>query len=147
MPRRPYPTSVLLGSGFDSFKQQESTLVVLNLFVLGVLLLIHTLFSSHWGNPSVPLIAILAGAFLGQSAELFWLQARTRPLGPKGLTLLSWSSIALNIFLALLLAEVTSREDTQYFILMVVPILVAAFRLALLPANLLIPRGGRQQVA
>jgi len=126
-------SSQLLASDFDSFKQQESTFVILNLFVLGVLLLIHTLFSSHWGSPSVTLIAILAGAFLGQGAELFWLQARTRPLGPRGIALLSWSSICLNILLALLLAEVTSREDTQYFILMVVPILVAAFRFALLP--------------
>ncbi len=49
--------------------------------------------------------------------------------------MLSWSSIAFNILLALVLAEVTNREDTQYFILMVVPILVAAFRLTL-PATL-----------
>jgi len=124
---------VLLASDFDSFKQQESTFVILNLFVLATLLLIHTLFSSHWGNPSAALITILAGAFLAQGGELFWLFARTRPLGPGGIALLTWTSICFNIVLALVLGEVTSREDTQYFILMAVPILVAAFRLSLLP--------------
>jgi len=130
--RRLYSASVLLASDFDSFRQQESTFVILNLFVLATLLLIHTLFSSHWGNPSAALITILAGAFLAQGGELFWLFARARSLGPGGIALLTWSSICFNILLALVLAEVTSREDTQYFILMVVPILVAAFRLSLL---------------
>ncbi|HMD99443.1 MAG TPA: ATP-binding protein [Terriglobia bacterium] len=130
---RLYSASVLLASDFDSFRQQESTFVILNLFVLATLLLIHTVFSSHWGNPSAALITILAGAFLAQGGELFWLFGRKRPLGAGGIALLTWSSICFNILLALVLGEVTSREDTQYFILMVVPILVAAFRLSLLP--------------
>jgi signal transduction histidine kinase len=124
---------VLLASDFDSFKQQESTLVILNLFVLATLLLIHTLFASHWGKPSATLIAILAGAFLVQAAELFWLVLRAQPLGPGGIAALSWSSIGFNILLALVLAEVANSEDTQYFILMVLPVLVAAFRMSLLP--------------
>jgi signal transduction histidine kinase len=124
---------VVLASDFDSFRQQESTFVILNLFVLATLLLIHTLFSSHWGNPSAALITMLAGAFLAQGGELFWLFARKRSIGPGGIALLTWCSICFNILLALVLGEVTSREDTQYFILMVVPILVAAFRLSLLP--------------
>jgi signal transduction histidine kinase len=129
--RRLYPASVLLASDFDSFKQQESTFVILNLFVLATLLFIHTLFASHWGKPSAILVAILAGAFLVQVVELFWLVLRSQPLSLSGIAALSWSSIGFNILLALTLAEVTNREDTQYFILMVVPILVAAFRLAL----------------
>jgi len=118
---------------FESFRRQESTFVLLNMFVLAILLLIHTLFASHWGEPSQALIAILAGAFVVQGAELVWLQTRAQPLGPRGIALLSWSLICLNILLALVLAEVTSRPDTQYFILLVVPVLVAAFRMALLP--------------
>ena len=133
MLRRLYPVSVLLASDFDSFRRQESTFVILNLFVLATLLLVHTLFASHWGRPSAALITILAAAFLIQGAELFWLVLRTRPLSLGGIAALSWSSIAFNILLALVLAGVTNREDTQYFILMVVPILVAAFRLGLPP--------------
>jgi signal transduction histidine kinase len=132
-PGRTYSASVLLASDFPSFKQQESTLIILNLFVLATLLLIHTVFAYHWGNPSTALIAILAGAFAAQGTEFFWLLARTRPLSAWGIALLSWSAISFNILLAIVLADITNREDTQYFILMVVPVLVAAFRLGLLP--------------
>jgi signal transduction histidine kinase len=77
------------------------------------------------------LIAILGGALFALGAELFWLAARSAPLSLKGMTLLTWASICFNIFLAILLGGVTSREETQYFVIMVVPILVAAFRLTL----------------
>ena len=43
--------SSLLAPDFRSFKRQESSFVVLNLFVLAGLLLIHTLFSSFFGVP------------------------------------------------------------------------------------------------
>jgi len=136
--RGPHTQSVFLASDFDSFKRQETTFIVLNLFILATLLLVHTLFASHWGFPSISLIAILAGALFAQVAELFWLLGRTQPLSADGITILSWSSIVLNIVLALVLADVTNREDTQYFILMVVPILVAAFRLGLPPTLVVI---------
>ncbi len=131
--RRLYPTPIVTAPDLDSFKQQESTFVILNLFVLAILLLIHTVFSSHWGNPSAVLIMVLAAAFLAQVAELLWLLALKAPLSPGGIALLTWFSICFNIVVALVLAEITNREDTQYFILMVVPVLVAAFRLTLLP--------------
>src|SRR5215469_18733489 len=60
VPPRHHPASVLLASDFDSFKQQQTLFVILNLFVLAALLLIHTLFSSHWGHPSARLVAVLA---------------------------------------------------------------------------------------
>src|SRR5205807_667232 len=46
---------------------------------------------------------------------------------------LTWSSILLNMLLALFLAELSNRGDTQYFIILVVPVLEAAFRLPLVP--------------
>ncbi|HEV2350599.1 MAG TPA: HAMP domain-containing sensor histidine kinase [Terriglobia bacterium] len=131
--RKLHPTPVGVGPDLDSFKQQESTFVILNLFVLALLLLIHTVFASHWGNPSAALIAVLAAAFLAQAAELIWLLALRTPPGSGSIALLTWFSIGFNIAVALVLAEITNREDTQYFILMVMPVLVAAFRLALLP--------------
>ena len=133
MSRRTLPKSVLVASDFDSFKQQETIFVILNLFILAALLLVHTLFASYWGFPSATLIAILAAAFFAQGAELFWLASRSVPLGLRGMTLLSWASICFYILLAILLGAVTNREDTQYFIIMIVPILVAAFRLTLPP--------------
>ena len=49
------------------------------------------------------------------------------------MALLSWYSICFNISLAGLLQYATNRENAQYFVIMVVPILVAAFRLNLIP--------------
>jgi len=132
--RRIYSAPVLLALDLDSFKQQESVFVILNLFLLATLLLIHTLFSSHWGVPSAALIAILAGAFVAQAAELVWLQGRKQPLAPTGIVLLTGFSIAMNFSLAFALELLSNREDIQYFIVMVVPILQAAFRLPLVPA-------------
>ncbi|MGD0226150.1 MAG: ATP-binding protein [Terriglobia bacterium] len=129
--QRPQSRSAFLASDFDSFKRQETTFIILNLFILATLLLVHTLFASYWGFPSASLITILAGALFAQGGELFWLASRSTPPGLKSMMLLTWASICFNILLALLLQEVTTREDTQYFVIMVVPILVAAFRLTL----------------
>jgi signal transduction histidine kinase len=131
--RKAESASVWLASDFESFKQQESIFAILNLFVLATLLLVHTLFSAHWGEPSPALIAILAGAFVAQSGELVWLQGRRQTLGPTGIVLLTGLSIAMNFALAFALELLSKREDIQYFIVMVVPILEAAFRLPLVP--------------
>jgi two-component system, NtrC family, sensor histidine kinase HydH len=48
------------------------------------------------------------------------------------LALLTWASIALNIGLASMLAVLTDKEDTPYFVLMVVAVLEAAFRFELI---------------
>lgn len=48
----------------DAWKRQESTFCVLHLVVLAVLLLVHTLFTAHFGVPSRTLVIVLAGAFL-----------------------------------------------------------------------------------
>ncbi len=128
-----YPTSMWHAPDFESFKQQESTFVLLNMFLLVGLLLIHAIFASYWGDPSRSLIVLLAAAILAQGSELVWLTTRTRPLDTEGIARLSWASIGFNIILALLLAIVSNRPDTQYFIVLAVPVLVAAFRLALLP--------------
>jgi signal transduction histidine kinase len=135
--QKPQSNSVFLAADFDSFKQQETIFVILNLFILATLLLVHTLFASHWGFPSGSLIAILTGALFALGGELFWLAGRSMPLGFPGMTLLTWASICFNILVALLLQGVTSREETQYYVILVVPILVAAFRLNL-PSTLAI---------
>lgn len=124
-----------LSSDFESFKRQESTFVVLNLAVLATLLLVHALFASHLGNPPGVLIAVLAAGFLLNVIELIWIQGRVKPLSAAGVSLLTWSSISVNMLLSFTLASLSYRQDTQYFTLMVVPVLEAAFRFSL-PATL-----------
>ena len=130
-------SSLLLPSDFESFRRQDSTFVLLNLFLLAALLLIHTLFAAHFGTPSPALIFVLAAAFLAQTFQLVWLQARSRPLSQRAVASLTWFSIALNIAVAFLLALLIDRQDSPYFVLLVVPILLAAFRFPL-PATLLV---------
>ena len=111
----------------SSFRRQESTFVVFNLFILAVLLLLHTLFSSIFGTPPSPLIAVLALGFLLYVIELIWLQG-SGPLSASGMLGITWFSITLNMTLAFALASLSYRQDTQYFALLVPPILQAAFR-------------------
>jgi len=119
--------SSLLAPDFPSFKRQESAFVILNLFVLSVLLLIHTLFSSYFGAPPRSLIVVLAIGFFLNVVELIWLQSATF-LSATGIIILTWIAIAVNMGIAFALASLSYRQDTQYFALLVAPILQAAFR-------------------
>lgn len=122
--------SSFLAPDFPSFRRQESTFIILNLFVLAVLLLIHTLFSSTFGTPPPVLIVVLSAGFLINVLELIWLQG-ARFLSAAGIIALTWCAIALNMTLAITLASLSYRQDTQYFALLVAPILQAAFRFSL----------------
>jgi signal transduction histidine kinase len=126
-----YSDSALFGSDFDSFRRQESIFIVLNLLVLALELLVHTVFADYFGLPSRATVALLIGAFAVPTGELIWLQARIRPLSPRATVALTWASIVFLAALTITLTTVSERDDSQYFVLMVVPILEAAFRLSL----------------
>ncbi len=123
--------SLLVPSDSDAFRRQENIFAVLNLLLLSALLLIHTLFSAHFGNPSPMLIYLLAAGFLLLVVELVWLQGKGGTLTRSAVKALTWASIALNMGLAAALALLTDRQDSPYFVLLVVPVLLGAFRLSL----------------
>lgn len=126
------PSRSRLVSDLASFRRQESIFIALNLLILAVLFSLHLYFSAFWGKPSPLLIgAVILGACL-KTAEWLWLQRLSRPLKPASLAALTWVSIAVNITLASMLALLTDREDTPYFVLMVVAVLEAAFRFELI---------------
>jgi two-component system, NtrC family, sensor histidine kinase HydH len=122
--------SSLLAPDFPSFQRQEWIFIVLNLFVLAVLLLIHTLFSSYFGRPPRLLVVVLTAGFLINVVELIWVQGTTF-LSATGIVAVTWFNITLNTTLAFALASLSYRQDTQYFALLVAPILQAAFRFSL----------------
>ena len=122
--------SSLLALDFQAFKRQESTFIVLNLTVLASLLLIHTLFSAFFGTPPRLLLLVLAAGFLLNVIEMIWLQA-AKALSARGIVFLTWSSIAVNMTLAFVLASLSYRQDMQYFALLVAPVLQSAFRFSL----------------
>lgn len=125
-------TPALARFDFESFRNQEMVFATLNLFVLATLLLLHALFASLLGEPSPALLVTLGTAFLLKMLELLWLWAGVRSLSGSLADALVWSSIFLNIGLAVLLAFLTNRGDSPYFGLLALPILQAAYRFRLL---------------
>jgi len=116
---------------FESFRSQQTTFAVLNLFVLAALLLLHTLFSQLLGNPSPILLVSLGSAFLIKLLELLWVQTRTDHLSRSAASALNWVSIAVNLAVALLLTLLTDKEESPYFVLLAIPVLQAAYHFGL----------------
>ena len=63
--------------------------------------------------------------------ELLWLWAGVRSFSESVADALVWSSISLNIGLAILLSFLTNRGDSPYFVLLALPVLQAAYRFRL----------------
>ncbi|HLH09108.1 MAG TPA: ATP-binding protein [Terriglobales bacterium] len=120
-------------SDLDAFKRQESIFVILNLLVLAVLLLFHTLFASLLGQPSILLLSVLGAAFLLRTVELIWIQARSTQVSDRAVTFLTLCSVASNLLLAIVFAMLTNRQDSPYWVLLVMPAVESAFRFSLLP--------------
>ena len=128
MLKRLFPSQSLLASDLSSFRRQETIFISLNLLILAVLFSLHWYFDSFWGRPTLLLMAAVAIGISLKTAEWFWINRLTEALKPATLAALTWASVALNIALSLTLAVLTDKEDTPYFVLMVVAVLEAAFR-------------------
>lgn len=116
----------------ESFKGEQSVLILLNLAVLAGLLFVHITFLSLLGPPSNLLIIVVAARFLMLIGELLWLQnLNTNRRWP--VTLYRHLSIWLSIGFAFLAsyvagaAGVSAISDSHYSVLMVLPIISAAF--------------------
>ncbi len=116
---------------FESFRKQHIVFATLNLFVLGALLLVHALFATLLGEPSPALLLTLGTAFLLKMFELLWLWAAVQSLSESLADALVWSSVFLNIGLAVLLTFLTNRGESPYFVLLALPVLQAAYRFRL----------------
>lgn len=114
-----------------SFRRQETVFVILNLGLL-VNLLVANLFGSEFlGQPTKWLIVAWGAIFAAYVCELFWVRRLRTELTPAALSLLSWSSISIGLASSGLLTLLANHEDTPYYTLAFVPVLIAAFRLSL----------------
>ncbi len=114
-----------------SFRRQESTLTVLGLAVLAALLVIHIGFSPMLGVPSRKMLWAIGAFFLLQTLELLALQSLTGPLRGAQVRRYGWISVWAKLLLAFAVALLGGFEDSHYTVLMVLPIVAAAFRFRL----------------
>lgn len=114
----------------ELLKRQETVLLVLNLTVLAGIAVAYLVFGAVGmaGPPRRTFFAVLMGWFLVQALALGWLAGRGGPI--RGAPLLSWVSLSiwLNLGFAFALALSGGMEDTHTAVLLVVPVIAAAFR-------------------
>lgn len=112
------------------FRRQESTVVALNLLVLAGLFLAHQLFRSYLGSPPATVLFGIFGFFVAQTIE-FRLLRTVREFSPRVLTLYPRVSVALKLLIGVWIAFAGDVEESHYAILVVLPVISAAFRFSL----------------
>src|ERR1035441_1426332 len=121
------PAPLVAAPDAGDLRRQQTAFCVLTLFVLALLLVLHTLFASILGEPSLRLILLLGLGFSLKAGELVWLQSLGRPLAERAAKLENAISIAAMFALTALLAYLTNRDDSPYFALLAIPILQCAY--------------------
>ena len=111
-----------------TLRDQESILVLLNLGLLTAIAVVHVLFGPALGPPSRGFFALLMGRFLMQTLELAWLNGGQAPPDSRALRAYASVSIWVNIAFAFAIALLGGKEETHYVVLMVIPVIAAAFR-------------------
>jgi signal transduction histidine kinase len=105
---------------------------IITLFVLGLLLWLHTQFASILGEPSAPVIGLLGTTSVITVAELLWLRSQGPRLTERAAKIESCVSIAFMFVLTALLTFITNRDESPYFVLLAIPILQCAYTFGLL---------------
>jgi signal transduction histidine kinase len=126
--------SSLLAPDFASFRRQEFSFIGLNVFLAVALLLTQIAFPDQFGLPDTAFFLLLAAWIAFNCLEFLWLRNRVA-LDSQNVTLLTWTTIAMNAAVAFGLAYLSYRQDIQYFTLIIGPVFQASFRFSL-PATL-----------
>jgi hypothetical protein len=122
----------LEGLEAQAFRRQQTAFSTLTLFVLAVLLILHTLFASLLGEPSPAVVLLLGLAFSLKILEIIWLQGKRDGLTEKEAQIETTLSNVGLFAIAFLLAFFTNRDDAPYFVLLAIPILQCAYHLGLI---------------
>ena len=112
--------------------KQKSVFCFITLIVGVLLLLIHVLFASILGEPSLPVIGLLGLMLALRALELLWLHSRGRMLTAREAKIESYVSIISMFVLTALLTYFTNRDENPYFVLLAIPILQCAYMFGLL---------------
>lgn len=111
-----------------SYKKQETILILLNMLVIAALFFTHIGFISFLGKPSSLLLLALSARFIILILELVWIQQLDPETGSRVLMLHTNFSVSLNIAFAFIASYLGGTADSHYSVLMVIPIITAAYR-------------------
>ncbi len=114
-------------SGVDTYKRQETVLILLNLAVLAALFFVHIVFLSVLGRPRWSLLITLAVRFAILIFELVWVQ-RLAAGSERAISVHIPLSIVINIAFAFFASILSGIPDSHYSVLMIIPIISAAYR-------------------
>ena len=118
-------------SNFETYKKQETVLILLNIAVLAALFFVHISFISLLGRPGLVLLLTLAVRFLILIFELLWVQRLDQESSQRSIDTHVHISIVLNITFAFVAAISGGTADSHYSVLMIIPILSAAYRFSI----------------
>jgi signal transduction histidine kinase len=117
---------------FAAFRRQETVQILLNLAVLAGLMLVHTIFRPVVGRLSAAAGLAFALRFAMQLAEVIFLNDARTALGPRATWWYARLSIVANICFTALASHLSLGQESHYAVLMVIPVIAAAFRLSAL---------------
>jgi signal transduction histidine kinase len=116
------------GGDLSNLQRQESTLILLNLGVLGVLIGIHLLFAPFVRTSVSLAVGLFAGRFVMQVLELAWLRGRFAQPSEAAIRRYAQFAVWINVAFASLASLVSGVPHSHYVVLMVLPTIAAAFR-------------------
>ncbi len=106
-------------------------MILLNIAVLAALFFVHISFISLLGRPGFVLLLTLALRFLILIFELLWVQRLNHESTQRSIDIHVHLSIVLNITFAFVAAVSGGTADSHYSVLMIIPILSAAYRFSI----------------
>lgn len=115
----------------ESYKRNESALVLINMAVIASLFVVHIIFLFQLGKPSNILLITLSIRFIILIFELIWLQKLTLSSSAKIINFYNQFSIWVNIIFAFIASVFGGAPDSHYSVLMIIPIISAAFHFKL----------------
>jgi signal transduction histidine kinase len=116
---------------FATFRRQETVQILLNLAVMAGLMSLHAVFHPVIGPVSGAITVAFAARFAMQVAEAGFLNQPGRWLSPRATWWYARLSIAANIAFTVLVARLSTGQESHLTVLMVIPVIAAAFRLSL----------------
>lgn len=112
---------------FAAFRRENGVLILLNLGVMLGLLGLHLVFRPVLGALNLGGALALSGRFLMQLGELALLMRPPMELGQKGTKAYAAFTVAAHIAFASLLSSLSSGQESHHVVLLVIPVIAAAF--------------------